>query len=227
MATKSKFLDLTVPSRTDQFSTSDIAANWNALDRAPGVHVCTSSTRPNWNQAKAGRLIYETDTDLMWAWTGSAWSRVAPKGILNRSDGSKAIAQRHTDFSTTSTTPAMILGVSNVVVPPGHRPLMVTVTWSRAYATTGYFYGRIHRHSGAPASNSGTTLMQWAINGDKRGEDPASRGGGGTYVTYEPQGLPAGVYGFSFQTYINPAHSGTATVTGSAGFPSQIAVVEL
>lgn len=227
MATQSKFLGLTVPSRTDQFSTSDIAGNWQSIDRAPGVHVCTSSSRPNWNAARAGRMIYETDTDLMWAWTGAAWSRVAPKGILNRTDGSKAVVRRHTDFNTTSTTPALILGVSNVVVPPGHRPIMVTITWSRAYSTIGYFYGTCHRHSGNPASNSGTVLMQWAINGDRRSAEATDRGGGGTYVSFEHEGLPAGVYGFSFQTYTHPFTPGTATITGSAGFPSQITVAEM
>jgi hypothetical protein len=44
----------------------------------PGV--CTSSTRPT--VPYEGQLIYETDTDRLVAWNGSAWVHTAPSGLV-------------------------------------------------------------------------------------------------------------------------------------------------
>lgn len=43
-----------------------------------GVVLCTSSTRPT---AREGAVIYETDTDLLLKYTGSAWERLASSRI--------------------------------------------------------------------------------------------------------------------------------------------------
>ncbi len=37
------------------------------------ITVCTSATRPTGSKAYAGHVIYETDTDLLRYYTGSAW----------------------------------------------------------------------------------------------------------------------------------------------------------
>lgn len=224
MATQTTFLKLISPTVQDGFSTADIAENWGKIDQAPGVHICTSTSRPTFTLGQAGRVIYETDTDLMWAWTGTGWSRIAPKGLLSRADGSKAVGVRSSDFQTTSTTPTLVIGVTNVVVPPGNRTLEVRAQWSRAYSNEGgYFYGRFYRSN---VSNSGPVLNQWAISGVGGGTIPAgTKGDGGGYSAFIRNGLPAGTYDFSFQVHV--ISGATATVTGTPSYPNEILVTEL
>ena len=213
------------PSVNDPFSTADIAANWNTLDRSPGIYPCTSTSRPSFDQAQRGRHIYETDTDLMWAWTGTAWSRVAPKGLLTTTSGAKAVGVRTSNFATTSATPVVVVSVQNVVVPPGNRTIEVRAQWSRAYANgAGYFYGRIYRSA---TSNSGPVLNQWAMSGLSGGSaDTWDKGDGGGYSAYIRNGLPAGVYDFSLQIFITSVGS-TATITGEPNIPNELFVMEM
>jgi hypothetical protein len=58
---------------SDPFKRQDFVDNYNRLDAAPGVHVCTSSTRPSWTSSQAGRLIWETDTNSLFHWNGTAF----------------------------------------------------------------------------------------------------------------------------------------------------------
>ena len=74
MATFSTFLGLKLNSATDPFLLSDFIGNWTILDGSPGVFVCTSSTRPAWSAAQAGRLIFMTDYKALSYWTGTAWA---------------------------------------------------------------------------------------------------------------------------------------------------------
>jgi hypothetical protein len=73
MATFSTFLGLKLNSSSDPFLLSDFLANWTILDGAPGVFVCTSSTRPTLTGAQAGRLIFMTDWECLSFWNGTAW----------------------------------------------------------------------------------------------------------------------------------------------------------
>jgi hypothetical protein len=73
LATYSTYLGLKLNSTTDPFLLSDFVNNWTILDGSPGVYVCTSSTRPNWTSAQAGRLIFQTDYECLAFWTGTAW----------------------------------------------------------------------------------------------------------------------------------------------------------
>lgn len=77
MTTKSPKLGLTLPTTIDPFKTADIAANWSTIDGSPGIFPCTSSTRPTWGTAQAGRTIVETDTHRSLQWTGTAWQEPA------------------------------------------------------------------------------------------------------------------------------------------------------
>lgn len=221
MATQTKNLKLVKPTTSDPFSTTDIANNWQKLDDAPGTFVCTSTSRPTLAANQAGRKIYETDTKLDWTWTGTAWERDAPRGLLRTSGGDWAHGVRTSDFQTTSTTPVLVLSVQNVVVPPGNRTLAIQVTCSRAYSVGGYFYGRVYRSN---TSNSGPLVMQWAIAGGT-GAGPAN-GGGASMTVYERGGLAPGVYSWSFQIH-GQASAGQMTVTGTPTYPSEITVVEI
>ena len=73
MATYSTYLGLKLNSATDPFLLSDFIGNWTILDGSPGVFVCTSSSRPSWTAAQAGRRIFMTDWKALSYWTGTAW----------------------------------------------------------------------------------------------------------------------------------------------------------
>lgn len=73
MSTLSPRLGLKRPDDTDPFVTQDFVDNYNILDAAPGIHVCTSTTRPTWGSGQAGRVIFVTDWKQLQYWSGSAW----------------------------------------------------------------------------------------------------------------------------------------------------------
>lgn len=70
---KTSKVGLTTNLENDPFLLTDFNNNWNILDSQPGIFPCTSSTRPSWGAAQAGRSIMETDTFRMLTWSGSTW----------------------------------------------------------------------------------------------------------------------------------------------------------
>jgi hypothetical protein len=81
-ATYTPKLGLKKPAGVDPFLRTDFEENWDALDLAPGTHICTSASRPAWAAGRAGRLIFETDTGSLYRWTGTTWRQVkqSPNG---------------------------------------------------------------------------------------------------------------------------------------------------
>jgi hypothetical protein len=73
VATFSTYLGLKLNGASDPFLLSDFVGNWTILDGSPGVYVCTSSSRPAWTAAQAGRLIFMTDYKCLSYWDGAAW----------------------------------------------------------------------------------------------------------------------------------------------------------
>jgi len=73
VATFSTYLGLKLNSASDPFLLSDFIANWTLLDGSPGVFICTSSTRPAWTAAQAGRMIFMLDYECLSFWNGTAW----------------------------------------------------------------------------------------------------------------------------------------------------------
>lgn len=73
MSTLSPRLGLKRPDDTDPFLTADFVANYNILDASPGAFICTSSTRPSWGSAQAGRVIFMTDYKSFQWWDGTSW----------------------------------------------------------------------------------------------------------------------------------------------------------
>lgn len=47
--------------------------NWDKVDAALGIFLCTSTTRPS--SPGTGQQIYETDSGFGYVWNGSAWKR--------------------------------------------------------------------------------------------------------------------------------------------------------
>jgi hypothetical protein len=74
VATFSTLLGLKLNDQSDPFELSDFVSNWGILDASPGTFVCTSTSRPSWSTAQAGRLIFMTDLKQLSYWTGTAWS---------------------------------------------------------------------------------------------------------------------------------------------------------
>lgn len=221
-------IGLIKPSTADAFSTADIANNWGKVDQYPGSFICTSTTRPAWGAAQIGMGIVESDTGLVWRWTGNAFIRNASRGLLTTTSGGSARGQRNTSISTTSyTTYVLAVSIDNVVVPDGRRTLMVTATWGLANCTTGLMDMGIFRSN---VSNQSPTLATWGQAGDSTAPGAGGQGQGGSFVTYESGGLPAGVYSWSIQFKVDTAYRTTAssaTVAATATTAIEIAVIEI
>jgi hypothetical protein len=73
MSTLTPRLQLKRNDGSDPFKRQDFTDNWNKIDAAPGVHICTSTSRPTWGASQAGRRILETDTRAEYEWSGTAF----------------------------------------------------------------------------------------------------------------------------------------------------------
>lgn len=102
---------------THPWSMDEYTTNLDTIDASPGVLICTSSTRPvSWAAAQAGREIYESDTKLLWRWTGTYFERSAALGLLEH-------ATLGAPAEVTSTAPEEVLSTT-VVVPPSHTGVL-------------------------------------------------------------------------------------------------------
>lgn len=121
-------LGLKRPVGADPFLTQDYYDNLTLLDDYPGVFICTSGSRPaGWGAAHSGMRIFETDTELLWRWNGTAWRRAYPLGLLADP------AEITTDFSTASTA-AVTAITCGVTVPATHagsttKRIRVSASW--------------------------------------------------------------------------------------------------
>ena len=128
MASFSPRLNLKRPVGADPFLTQDYYDNLTLLDGSPGVYITTSGARPaGWGAAHSGMHIWETDTELLWRWNGTAWRRSAPVGLL--ADPSEIT----TDFSTAATAAVTAITCA-VTVPATHsgsttKRIRVSASW--------------------------------------------------------------------------------------------------
>jgi len=125
MPEQSPRLDIAKPLPPDEFSTAVIADNWQKVDNHPGIFICTSATRPSWGAPHAGMMIYETDRDLYWSWSGSEWRRTWSKDLLGESSSGNPAG-----FSVTGATLQTILN-TEVDIPPSHRTIEINVSGYR------------------------------------------------------------------------------------------------
>jgi hypothetical protein len=107
MATYSTYLGLKINSATDPFLLSDFTGNWTILDGSPGIYVCTSTSRPAWTAAQAGRLIFMTDYKALSYWDGAAWqdarnaSPVFAAGVFLNANIAKGTTGNYTAINLT------------------------------------------------------------------------------------------------------------------------------
>lgn len=194
----------------DTFQIQDYADNWEALDASPGAFITTSGDHPSWGIGHTGMLMVETDTGLLWRWTGSAFVRVASKGLVSDPDDA-----RTTLISSSSTT--YVNGVvTAVAVAPGDRPHLIVVEGPSVKNTNGITELAIARDS--------TVLQEW-------------RQYGGTGVTAAEQPRPCwgialdvptpATYNYRLMFRASLDFGGTSTLGASAEAPLAIHVIEV
>jgi len=83
--------------------------NFDLLDAAFGVTICTSATRPA--SPYVGRTIYQTDDSKILVWTGSAWATVAesvsPTNVVTFTNKTLTTPRETTTVSATAATGAI------------------------------------------------------------------------------------------------------------------------
>jgi hypothetical protein len=86
---------------------SNFSSNMDIIDTNLGYFVCTSSTRP---PTVSGKVIYETDTNRVLVWNGTAWTGPA--------QGNQTLDQApHTASNTSNVTRVNIVPAFNVSNP--------------------------------------------------------------------------------------------------------------
>jgi len=102
--------------------------------------VCTSTTRPA--SPFEGQVIYETDTDLLFAYNGSAWRGFAGVGASTNSSILQVVTTTKTDtFTTTSTTYTDVTGLSVTITPTSTTSnilVLVTISANGGVGTADY-----------------------------------------------------------------------------------------
>lgn len=210
MSSLSPRLGLKLETDADQFHIQDYTDNWNKVEAFPGAFICTSTTRPTtWGAPHTGMRIHETDTGLVWRWTGTAWARQGPSGFLNRVTST-------VDVATSATTLVTALSAA-VTVPAGGRTLQITAAGPGVYNTVGVT--RIALFRGA------TQLQSWLHQGRLA-------------ATYDAQPRPlamtvfdpaptAGAQTYTLQFSAEVGFGGTSTLQGGTNKPLALTVVEV
>ena len=112
--------------------------------------VVTSSTRPS--APYDGQLIYETDTDKLLVFNGSAWAFAGLSGAVQT-------VTKTDSFSTTSTSFVDVTGLSVSITPTSNASrILVLFSLAASGSTTNDMYANLVRGSTAIAqSTSGTS----------------------------------------------------------------------
>lgn len=123
----------------------------NSLSTGFRPGVCTSSTRPT--APYEGQFIYETDTDMLAIWNGTAWRYIASTTSTNGAVLQIQSVIKTDTFSMTSTTFADVTGLSVSITPKSTTSkifVMAAVSGTGQLSSTNFF-GRLMRDSTAIA----------------------------------------------------------------------------
>ena len=201
---------------------------FDQLDNYPGMHVCTSTSRPgmggglpSWGAAHAGMRIWETDRNLQWRWTGSAFVRVNPVGML-------AQAQLATTFSTSATAATVAHSVA-VTIPATNagsttKRIKCSASWRQVdngdAVNGGLTVVTLRRQPGA------VVLQRIDAPGRPNAAiDPAVRGRGGSIFGLDDYAVGAATYELCINA--DATIGGTSTLRASATDPVTLAVEEV
>ena len=109
-----------------------MAISNNSTGLRPGV--CTSTTRPT--APYEGQHIYETDTDMVAIWNGTAWRYISATTPTSGTVLQTAYAQTSTAVTYTSTT-YIASGLSVLITPKStSSTILVEVVVANCYKTT-------------------------------------------------------------------------------------------
>lgn len=222
MSSSSTRIGLKRPVTSDPFQTSDEFDNLSLLDSFPGIFICTSGSRPGgWGAGHEGMLIHETDTDLYWRWTGAAFVRLGPLGLLADP------VELTTDFSTAATSPTAALQASGVIIPATNagsttKRVKVTGTWYGADNGTNTTLGACEISLYYNSTRMKTILCRGRPT---TAASPLDWGVGGTISACVA--AAAGSQNFSLRINSLASVGGTSTLRASATTPAQLIVEEV
>jgi hypothetical protein len=154
-------------------------------------------------------LIYETDKDLYWRWTGAAFVRAWPLGWLGGS-------RRTTALSVATTTLTTLVSVA-VSVPAGGRRVAVYTSYSGIENTAGSARLAIYRDS--------TPLVAWNVDADSDSGVGSDFEFGGSFPYFEAPG--EGSFTYSLRMAATTTYGGTSYCQATASEPTSIDVVEV
>ena len=208
MSTLSQRLGLKQHTLGDNFRIADYADNWDRLDDFPGVYPCLSTARPTWAAGQAGMLISETDTGLLWRWTGAAWARVSPAGLLGKTTATANFA--------TSSTSAVTAITTAVTVPAGNRSVLLIAEAGGVASTVGITRLSLWRDA--------TQIQSWL-----------QEGSAGAGASAQPQPLDktlvdtpaAGAITYTLRIAAEIGFGGTSTLVATSTSPMSLSVVEV
>lgn len=152
--------------------------------------------------------IYETDTKLLWNWTGSSWTRISPKGFLGT-------AERLSDLATTSTTYQVAVTL-NVTVPQGDRRIMVVIECAQVTNTLGLTEFAIFR---------GATQLTNYFNKGNVGAGAANYPEPANYTLIDSPASGVNTYSLQFRTVVG--FGGTSTIKANSNSRTALTVVEV
>ena len=176
-----------------------MAISNNSTGLRPGV--CTSTTRPT--APYEGQHIYETDTDLVYLWNGTAWVETvsaltkAPRGIVGYT--------RYTsgNQTVTSATAVDITGLTTTINAVSTRLYKISFNLAgRKNSNAGYFF--VNTVAGA------STINEWG----------ATNVSGG-YIIFSGSSFISGISGstvIKLQTYIENSSGTMFFGAASPGF---------
>lgn len=116
-------LGLMKPQGADPFLRQDFLDTMAILDGSPGLFICTSTTRPAWTSAQAGRNIFETDLGRIINWTGSAWRVLNQYGQVSQ--------HSINPFQTLGKNAGMTFSLGNFTTSRPGRAIVIGSVWLR------------------------------------------------------------------------------------------------
>jgi hypothetical protein len=127
-------LGLTLDTTADAFLTSDVRGDFIILDMYPGLYTDTTagiaSQTAGWGSAQEGQYVSDTDTGLVWYWTGSDLIRPWGIGMLDKASVTSPV----TVTSVLSSRTTLITLTTDI--PPGGRDIEVKCIMTDVANTT-------------------------------------------------------------------------------------------